>query len=359
MARPYIIVTGGDGGWGNLGDELLLQATRRFWRPFLDRFHIVVAMGNPPASLADGFTYVKEDISAIEALGIEVPQIALLHYYGGGYFNDHWYDTKIKLYRDLVGRGLPRERVAFTGQGLGPLAAERAQEMLDIAHDAIIFGTRDRTSAAGEHGLFTFDDSVLLCDPARALQPSVRNRGIAVNLRTEEYVDLDEQGAADLLCSIDRYVGSRNLAASAFGMVCNAGYDESVAVSRALQRARAKTIVHAPRPSGFSELAGYLAPCRAAVTTSYHVAIVSLFVGTPVAALFSSDYYRLKFAGLAEVVSSPLLRIVPVEGFKVGILDELSNMASRDEYAGELVATLDRLKAANREAHELIGGVLA
>ncbi len=358
LSRPYIVVTGSEGGFGNLGDEFLLESTLRFYRDYLDRFNVVVAMINPPERADDGFIYVGEDSRAFDALEIDPSRIALLHYYGGGYFNEYWYEAKIGLYRHLISQGLPRNRVAFTGLGLGPFKGSQAEELAGIARESLVFGTRDRSVVDGVGGDFTFDESIALYSPSMTRHRGDNSRTVAFNFRTGTYIGLDDEGAQALVRSVDRFLEAGGLDAIAFGMVKNPRFDESVAIERGIEASGSPRIRSLARPTGFAELAERLAACRATITTSYHVALVSLYVGTPVVALFTSEYYRLKFTGLAEAVDTPLLRLAGMDESVGGPVDDVVAAASVDENVDNLRATLESLKRVNQDSRDIIARTL-
>lgn len=354
MSERYIVLTGGDGGFGNLGDELLLRTAKDLYRPLLDRFTVVVAKLNPATSIADGFVHVREDAVALEAMGVRVRDVELVHYYGGGYLNDHWYDTKMRLYRELVRSGLDPGRVAFTGQGVGPLDPERMVELTRVAGESLLFGSRDRAGTIGRCGRLTFDDTIALYTPFVDEHGPTPEGPVALNLRNEHYVGLEDDETEQAIASLDRYVSAVAADSFAFGMVENASFDETVKIAGALHRAGARDVRVRPRPTTLAELVDYLRGCRVAITTSYHVALVSLYVGTPVIALHSTDYYRLKFDGLADVVASPLLRVARVDAFDVDVIEHVVKAGTESRFREDLHATLTELKRTNESAREEI-----
>ena len=111
------------------------------------------------------------------------------------------------------------------------------------------------------------------------------------------------------------------------------------------------------RPGGFEELATCLAECRLTLTTSYHVALVSLYVGTPVIALYESEYYRLKFTGLAQVLDTPLLRVVSAEEFGQLSIEKTAGAATQDAIDA-LRDTLVSLREVHAEARGPIAHAL-
>lgn len=350
MAERYILLTGGDGGFGNLGDELLLRAAKDLYRPLLDSYTVVVAKLNPGTSVSDGFVHVREDADALDAMGVGARDLALVHYYGGGYLNDHWYDTKMRLYRDLVGAGLDPGRVAFTGQGVGPLDPERTVELTRIAGESLLFGGRDRAGALGMRGRLTFDDTIALYSPFIDEHLPTPDGPVALNLRNEHYVGLEDDETRRVIDSLDRYLSDAAAESFAFGMVENPTFDETVRIAGALHRAGARTVRVRPRPTTLGELVDYLRGCRITITTSYHVALVSLYVGTPVIALHSTDYYRLKFDGLADVCASPLLRVSRVDAFDVDVIEHVVRAGGEARFRDDLHATLVDLKQMSASA---------
>jgi len=357
--KPWVIVSGGDGGYGNLGDEFLLEATRRFYLEYQDRYTIAIAMANPPIGIDDGFTYFREDAAGLDALEVDVSRIALLHYYGGGYLNALWFEPKMTLYRHLVSSGLAAEKVAFTGLGVGPFEGSQATELGAIARESLVFGTRDRATVDGVSGTLTFDESIALYSPAMTRRRPAADHGVALNFRTGEYIGLDDAGSAALVDSLERYLTSRGSSAIAFGMVRNDRFDEGARIGKAIRSVASSAIRLVQRPAGFEDAADRLAACRVAITTSYHVALVSLYVGTPVIALCATDYYRLKFAGLAEVLDTPLLRVVPLAELCAEQIDGVTAAATVPENLDRLRATLIEMSRLNHAARDTIAVALA
>jgi len=353
--RPCVVVTGSDGGFGNLGDELLARATRQFYAEYLDRFDVTIAQLNPPERAGDGFTYVPESAEGLAA--IDPKRVVLLHYYGGGYLNRYWYDAKIALYRDFVARGLPPEYVVFTGQGLGPFTPEQAAELADIARRSLQFGTRDRLVVDGVEGAFTFDESIALYSPELTIGAGRAGTTVALSIRTGTYVGVDGDLARSVLGVLDASLGELGWDAIAFGMVANDRFDEGALLERAVADAGARTIRSLHRPAGFEELTSVLSGCRVAVTTSYHVALVSLYTGTPVVVLCESEYYRLKFGGLAEVLDTPLLTVVTAEQLGRDVLEAAAAAADAASIAS-LRGALVSLRGAHAASRAPIARVL-
>jgi colanic acid/amylovoran biosynthesis protein len=140
-------------------------------------------------------------------------------------------------------------------------------------------------------------------------------------------------------------------------MVANDRFDEGALLGRTLESTGASHVRMRERPGGFEELASLLAACRVTITTSYHVALVSLYVGTPVVALCESEYYRLKFGGLSEVLDTPLLSVVTVEEFGRDVIEAVAN-ASDAHAIAKLRDTLVALRAEHAESRAAIARAL-
>ena len=159
--RKVIIISGGDGGYGNLGDEWLLQNALIRHTSNLNNYRIIVLMANPKHDKRDRFEYVEDNYEAFKKLKIRSSDIKLIHYYGGGYINDYWIEEKLWLYYFLRKRGFSGKKFYFTGQGLGPLNKTNIKIIKNIANQAAFFGVRDKTYSQSIGGTFMFDESIV------------------------------------------------------------------------------------------------------------------------------------------------------------------------------------------------------
>src|SRR5690348_12975410 len=133
MKKPYIILSGGDGGFGNLGDEFILETSKKFYKRYQKHFNIIILRHVIGDSMPkDGFTYIYDYEDNLKELDIPISDIALVHFYGGGFLNQYWYKDKIWLYKFLVKKGLHPSKFIFTGQGLGPFSSDQKRELQDI-----------------------------------------------------------------------------------------------------------------------------------------------------------------------------------------------------------------------------------
>ena len=222
--RPLIVLTGGDGGFGNLGDEFLLRSVKEFYAGYLDRFDVVVAMMNPPDATRDGFTYVKESAAGFSA--IDTGRVALLHYYGGGYLNRYWYEPKIALYRHLCRMGCRRIGSPSPVRVSVRSSASRLPSLPVSRRGSLVFGTRDRAIVDGVGGVLTFDESIALYSPEMTTGAGASRRTVALNIRTESYVGVDDAAAHSIIGVLDAALERSGWEAVAFGMVANERFDE-------------------------------------------------------------------------------------------------------------------------------------
>ena len=164
----------------------------------------------------------------------------------------------------------------------------------------------------GVGGVLTFDESIALYSPEMTAGPGSASRTVALNIRTESYVGVDDAVVRSIVGVLDGALEQVGWDAVAFGMVANERFDEGGVLHGLVTDANARHVRAVGRPDSLEELAARLAECRVTLTTSYHVALVSLYVGTPVVALYESEYYRLKFTDSREVLGTSLLRVVPL-----------------------------------------------
>lgn len=355
--KRYVIVTGSEGGLGNLGDELLQASAKALHRGARASHTVVIPMIIPPR-LDDGFLYVRDRIEAFARLHVPVQQIDLVHFYGGGYLNDYWFDDKLWLYRYLREEGLPPEKFAFTGQGLLPLTAARVNELRRVASECRVFGCRDlQYESIGLDACLTFDDTVRFFDP-RDTQVEPSANGMTLSVRLADYVGLDADGLGRAVKEAEAYRASAGLKGAAFGMVRNADYSERLHIENALRAHHVTGFEVLDRPKDIVELKRRLRSSRIAITTSYHVAVFALYCGVPAIGLFANEYYRCKFEGLEATINSPFFRATPAEGFSGRIVDEVLESCAEVDARQELVNRLLYLQSENQSTTDLVLSLL-
>lgn len=352
--RPIILLTGGDGGFGNFGDELILECWKDFYRPFQKTYSIIIFMKNPPRQSRDGFHYIPDQRSAFEKANIGTEQIRWVHYYGGGYLNSYWLEDKIWLCDFLKEGGFDFKKVFFTGQGLGPFRPDQKNKMDRIFREASWVGTREPGwKYPGFH--FSFDDSIAVYKKKRT--GSFLNRfrlrsSIGFNLRAEPYADLDRNSLRDPLLIIHRYSTSHRYGLAGLCLVENPCYSDRH-LYQGIGKEMDLPLKIVPKPVDYAGGCHRVSQFSVLITGSYHGALLALYNGIPVVALYHSAYYKQKFDGLGEIVNNPMFRSLPV-----GDLSETHIEQTRRTRNGENLGTLNRLllhlQQLNREVRERI-----
>ncbi len=338
--KKYIIVTGGDGGYGNLGDEWLREAALSHYENILEKYKVLIVIANIPSSHNKRYEYVKDTPEAFAKLAIKVDDIAALHYYGGGYLNSYWMKEKLWLYDLLTKQGLTKDKIFFTGQGLGPFDNEELKEVQAIARSVQQFGTRDRYFVDSVGGSFMFDESVTT---VRFKKPRrYRRNELWVNFRIASHVGANETKLTSLLDKLQRFAELYNLHINYFAMINNEELDERAEMIRLLKNCGAVEPRVLNRPTDYNELMNLFNRAAMVVTTSYHATLAALYRGVPAVAVFENEYYRLKFKGLKDVFNcSQLLTLLNLQSYTAReVVDALS---ARDIEIADKIAQLKDL----------------
>jgi len=344
--KPYIILTGGDGGYGNLGDEWLSEATKAHYRRLADKFQIIFLKANPPKFTIDKFRYVTDEVDKFQAENIRTEDIAAVHYYGGGYLNNYWMEEKLWLYDHLTKKGLSRDKFFFTGQGLGPLDASKTKRLRAVAHDSVFFGTRDNSLSREIESTFMFDESIYLVSSAEGRHTGKRNE-LWVNFRAASHVGADEAKLSKLLQQLLVFAQKENLTIKYFAMIKGKNFDEKVEFERILKANGISSPVIG-RARNYKGLMKQFKNAALIVTTSYHATLAGIYTAVPVAAVYENQYYDLKFRGLKEAFDTPLLH-----------LHNLANGRNRawgsiiDSSDPDLSTKIANLKKINDEAYSI------
>ncbi|MEI7749375.1 MAG: polysaccharide pyruvyl transferase family protein [Candidatus Moraniibacteriota bacterium] len=321
--RKYILLIGGDGGWGNLGDESILAVAKKFYRGYGIRYKVVIFTENPPM-IPDGFCYRKNVREFFRSEAIVSKDVALIHYYGGGYLNKYWYDQKIWLLREAVSFGVPYERIVFSGQGLGPFLPDQEKEMGSICRHSPLFGTRDTIWQERIPNLtFSFDDTIALFDEKKMDRPkenSIKGSGkrrIGINFRADDYLETSDGEYGDLLLKLHRFVSEDpdQYEIFFFSMMDGKWVSESRSFDGICDSLGTHIGERHPKADSYSEFRNMIESADVVITTSYHGTLFSLYSGVPAIALHKSDYYERKSRGLSDVLRNKLLQIAEIGEF--------------------------------------------
>jgi len=344
--KKYVILTGSDGGYGNLGDEWLLASVRRQYiiHKISCKYKVVLLMAHHPKNrITDRFMYVCDNMHAFKASGIKVDEIVAVHYYGGGYINSYWMQEKIWLYNHLVDNGFPKDRFFFTGLGLGPFNAEELDATKAIAKSAAYFGTRDLVFKKQIKCDFMFDESIIFA-PEKCIKYKQKEE-IWVNFRIATHVGLKDGEAESTIQIIERFAKLHSLKIKYFSMINGVDFNEAIEIKKNLLQAGINARVF-DRSKNPKKILKRLQNAKMVITTSYHATLAGLYSGVPVVSLYANDYYDIKFRGLQEVLDTGLLTFVKISSLNETTLE--SALLSRDE---DLTRKLKEFKVINKHVY--------
>jgi colanic acid/amylovoran biosynthesis protein len=223
---------------------------------------------------------------------------------GAGGFNDlfmSYTDMFLATMRFALNRGKP---VAAFSQGLGPVRKTSViKRSRAIFPQMSLLGLRESTSGkalANEFGMapdrlrITGDDAVEMAYQERRERPG---GNLGVNVRVDANTAITFSDVLRLRESVQRFALSRS------ATLCSL----PVALKRDADRKATQVILNGHRGS-INDGAEIVTPrtlilqtgsCRVVVTSAYHVAVFALAQGIPAICLAASEYFTLKFEGLA------------------------------------------------------------
>lgn len=345
--RKTIIVALGDGGYGNLGDEWLHEAVRMQHLKFNREYNIVCLMARPRKNLSgDNFFYIEDNVTALKRLNLDVENIEMVHFSGGGYLTSLWMKEKMWLYDYLVSQGLTPKKVVFTGAGLGPFTDDELSYVERLAKEVRFFGTRDMIYSEDlPQTDFTFDETIALL-PDVANSPK-RNGKVWVNCRIAEHVGVDDARAVEFVRTIEDFARSDGLGTEYFSMVNNNNLREHRVINKAIFKAGFIGKFSKKKRNSYQELLEMVSGASLIVATSYHAVLAALYTHTPVVAVLANEYYDKKFFGLKGVLETDLLTVKLVDELTYGDL----HMAIANKDAN-IKGKLAKLKQINEEVYK-------
>jgi polysaccharide pyruvyl transferase WcaK-like protein len=370
MNKKYIILTGGDTGANNLGDQWILGGVKDFYKNYLDKYQIVIMMDGNLVNPDDGFVYIKDTKEEYDKLNIRVKDIKLLHYYGGGYLNEYWYDWKIWQYHYLVQSGLSPKKVVFTDQGIGPFEdSTKIKDLKKIAQKVKLFGLRDSNYLKTLKGsVFMFDKSVASINPPASIKKKVNilkkilngpTKKIALNFRpgsASDYVGMEDKNYYFLLNTLIEFKKNapENIKITFFPMLENQGLSEAKNLQKLLKTKTINGINITNRPDSYEALLKKIKKFDLVITSSYHAALAGVYSGVPVIGICNTNYYECKFSGLNKEIKSPFFQYCKISNFSSDLTSELLQKEPSLNERKYLQNTLLKLKKTNIKTWELI-----
>lgn len=236
---------------------------------------------------------------------------SLIYFNGGGYLTDV---GRTEMRALLLGAIIARSRgakIVLTGQGIGPFDTRISKWLMQrVLVGAQVFVSREKEST--EYWLNDLDASrigwIPGVDDACSLGATYGSENlamlprIAIHCRVSHYHPMAEKASEILWAVFDKYL--------ALGYKIELYvFQESDSMEAALYRRWV-----AERPGSQIEIVASEDPrylinrisgAQLSIGMAYHFHLFSLLAGCAALALYSGDYYRAKFAGLAQHFSCP------------------------------------------------------
>lgn len=289
---------------------------------------------------------------------------------GGGYFTDvfpgqAW--SSLERIRAADAMGIP---FAIVGHGFGPLrdAAFRSAarelipraKLISIREGLASLPILKDLAVDTAKVLVTGDDAVAHAWHAADKQPG---SGIGVNLRVAAYAgttDDDVVGVRDALRDAVANIDCELIPlAVCLARSVESESDASVAarIIEGLEHAR----IGSPVPATVGALIDRISECRLVVTGSYHCAVFALSQGIPAVCIHHSEYYALKFRGLADRFNVGCAVIDRSDAaFHDKLRDAiLESWRTANELRPKLLRAAEQQVVAGRQAYDTLCAIIA
>lgn len=307
--RSIIFVTGGDGGYGNLGDEWLADSVRLRYEKIKKKYKVIFLMQCPRPD-GDGFFYVRDYLEDIKAMNVPINKIKAVHFYGGGYLNNYWNHLKLWFFDYLVEMGFSPKKIFFTGVGIGPLNLKNFIKIKKISNAVNYFGTRDGYNNRLIKNRFMFDESIYSIKNYKI--SGIKKDEILVNFRIADHVGIRPKNIKRMLAPIVNLAESSGYAIRYFPMIEQPGFSEKQGIIDTLKMLDIKETSVLDRPKNYKQLIDTIKASRLVVTTSYHATLASIYSGVPVIAVYGNLYYKIKFYTLRKILPTNLLEVAHI-----------------------------------------------
>ncbi|MFN8123141.1 MAG: polysaccharide pyruvyl transferase family protein [Thermoleophilia bacterium] len=306
-----IVIEHGEHQHRNRGDVAMLQVAVDRLRSLWPDAELAVVTGDPEllAELVPGALPIRLTagrVSRVLRRGADpLAGADLLAAIGGGYLTDvdpEQSERVLGTIERAQERGIP---CVLFGQGIGPLRDPALRELAArVLPKCALIALRESVTGApllaelgvpGEKVTVTGDDAIPL---ARAGAPESLGQGLAVNHRLASYLETDDAETQVIRGAVHAAAFDRG--AALIPIPVSEWDDDRPGTARITEGY--PLVEHPDAPSAPPQWAiARLDRARLVVTSTYHLAVFALSRGIPAVCVASSDYYRHKFQGLANL----------------------------------------------------------
>lgn len=279
---------------------------------------------------------------------------------GGGFLTDVFGRHARNVLEQVGWAARAGKPTALFGQAIGPVTSSGLRRALrEVLPRVDLIALREGRagvpllrSLGVDPGkvVVTGDDAI---EPAYRLRPDRPGHDVGFNLRLASYSGVEDDDLAAVAAAVAEFARKHGARVRSLP-VSVGGSDSDVAAMAGL------TAADDPPPAVPEDLIRRAGACRAVVTGSYHAGVFALSQGVPVVGVAKSDYYRLKFLGLADQFG-PGCELVDAEaGDLPGRVAAALGRAwdSADAAHGPLLRAAERQVAASQAAYERFAGLL-
>jgi polysaccharide pyruvyl transferase WcaK-like protein len=225
---------------------------------------------------------------------------------GGGYINDTFkWHTYPKL--ETIDLGVKFKKItALLGQGIGPVSDKRLdQQMRAVLPNVDLISLREKRTSLPiliKQGIplskiiTTGDDAI---EMAYRETPPVIGNLVGVNLRTATYAGIDAQITNDIKEILHVFTQRHKVKYIPIAISNHENGEDKEAIAKIIKTQEidfnALDMIDSP-----VKVIKCIGKCRIVLTGSYHAGVFALSQGIPVVGLAKSQYYKVKFQGLAD-----------------------------------------------------------
>jgi polysaccharide pyruvyl transferase WcaK-like protein len=282
---------------------------------------------------------------------------------GGGFINEVFRGQAWSVFERIDAALRAGATVALFGQGIGPLRdpalVEKAREVLPRAglialrEKLTSLPVLERLGVPRERVLITGDDAV---EPAYTARAEVVGDRLGVNLRVAGYAQVTRAMVGVVREPLQETARRLQSHMTALPITTSVGVEsapDAAAAAELIDGARdpAEAFDEPRDPRALIERVG---KCRVVVTGSYHAAVFALSQGVQAVCLANSEYYELKFRGLADQFGAGV-EVLSLSDSLFGrklVETTLKAWARAESLRPQLLRAAVRQLSAGRAAHE-------